>query len=200
MGILETGKAELRSAMRAMLLRVGREQRTEWDAQICERAMESGLLRDAEWVYAYAPLGWEPGIWNILEQVLDEGGKLALPRTGPKDGEMSFVQVSSLAELKKGRFGILEPGTEAEPLPAPVPGARITVLTPGLAFAPDGRRLGKGGGYYDRFFAVRPGVTSVGIAYEWQIRDDVLEGEQDMRVAWIVTPDRVIQTGLQSRP
>lgn len=186
--------------MRAALSDIGREQRAEWDAKIEERITESSLLREAEWVYAYAPLSWEPGTQGFLERILTEGKRLALPRTGPKDGDMSFEWVRSISELKKGRFGILEPEAKAEPLSAPVPGERITVLTPGLAFAPDGRRLGKGGGYYDRFFAARPGITSVGIAYECQIRDDIPEGADDMRVAWIVTPERIIQAGLWCRP
>ena len=77
--------------------------------------------------------------------------------------EMNFYSVNSLGhDLEKGRWGILEP-TPSCPM---IDGEKIDLfLCPGMAFTKSGQRLGKGRGYYDRFFhhnaqnAIRYGIT-----------------------------------------
>ena len=73
-----------------------------------------------------------------------------------------------------------------------MPGQLDLAVVPGVGFDLAGRRLGRGGGHYDRFLASAPGLPAVGLAYEFQIRD-VLPGEpHDRDVNWIVTEERVI--------
>jgi 5-formyltetrahydrofolate cyclo-ligase len=70
------------------------------------------------------------------------------------------------------------------------------VLVPGVAFDAEGRRLGYGGGFYDRLLPLmRPDVARVAGAYEEQIVDRVPTAAHDQRVPCIVTPGRVIITG-----
>jgi 5-formyltetrahydrofolate cyclo-ligase len=65
------------------------------------------------------------------------------------------------------------------------------VLVPLLAFDAEGRRLGYGGGYYDRTLAAlragAPGVLAVGVAFSAQEAQDLPEDEFDERLDWIVT-------------
>ena len=72
-------------------------------------------------------------------------------------------------ELSVGAFGILEPvGDTFEAL------ADIDlVIVPGMAFTRDGRRLGRGRGYYDRLFPRLTSAYRLGLCHEWQLVDDI---------------------------
>ena len=70
----------------------------------------------------------------------------------------------------------------------PDPMAVDVVIVPGVAFTPDGARLGQGGGWYDRFLArVRPDCTSVGVGFDPQIVDVLPTEPHDVRLDGIVT-------------
>ena len=70
----------------------------------------------------------------------------------------------------------------------PDPAAVDVVIVPGVAFAPDGARLGQGGGWYDRFLAsVRPDCTSIGVGFDPQVVDALPTEPHDIRLHGIVT-------------
>ncbi len=109
------------------------------------------LWRRAERVGAYMAITGEPIL--ELEWMLQKN--LLLPRL---DGDrLRFLRVGSTKDLEHGAYGICQPRQdliEEEP---------DLVLVPGLAFDPQGRRLGRGKGFYDRFLEGRP-VVRVGVA------------------------------------
>lgn len=76
-----------------------------------------------------------------------------------------------------------------EPLGAAVPPAAVDVwIVPGLAFTRDGKRLGYGGGYYDRFLAAaRPDARKLGVAYPFQILSDLPTDAHDARLDAVVS-------------
>lgn len=102
----------------------------------------------ASTVRAFVSLPDEPDTFPILRRVLADGKTLLLPRvTG--HGTMDWVRIPDLNLLQRGAYGIWEP-------PAALPPACETdglALIPCLAVGTDGVRLGRGGGYYDRFLA-----------------------------------------------
>ncbi len=70
------------------------------------------------------------------------------------------------------------------------------VIVPGLAFDTAGNRLGRGGGYYDRFLRrLRRSATTVGLAFDAQIVDAVPADDRDFGMDIIVTDRRVCRTG-----
>jgi 5-formyltetrahydrofolate cyclo-ligase len=76
------------------------------------------------------------------------------------------------------------------------PGHVDVVVVPGLAFTPDGHRLGQGAGWYDRFLAeVRPNCTGIGVCFDEQLVDAVPTEPHDLRVRWVVTPTQTVGTG-----
>lgn len=99
-------------------------------------------------VRAFVSLPDEPDTFPILRRALADGKTLLLPRvTGP--GTMDWVAIPDLSLLQRGAYGIWEP-------PASLPSAAQPgglSLVPCLAVGTDGVRLGRGGGYYDRFLA-----------------------------------------------
>jgi 5-formyltetrahydrofolate cyclo-ligase len=85
--------------------------------------------------------------------------------------------------------------------PDPTPTASVPVdhrsvdlvVVPGVAFTVDGRRLGQGGGWYDRFLADRrPDCQVIGVAFDEQVVDDVPMEPHDVRLRAVVTDVRVI--------
>jgi len=96
----------------------------------------------------------------------------------------------------------LEPGYQDIPEPDPDKTRSLDVqrldlvLVPGLMFDQDGFRVGYGGGFYDRFLNQIPGTTvTVGVGYEFQVRDRVPRMEHDEPVDHVTTPGRVIDSG-----
>ena len=89
-----------------------------------------------------------------------------------------------------------------EPLGDPVDLTQIDLaLIPGLAFTPDGRRLGRGKGFYDRFLPrLRPDCCKCGIGYDFQIVDELPIEAHDILLDAVVTPSDVYRrTDSQSR-
>jgi 5-formyltetrahydrofolate cyclo-ligase len=70
------------------------------------------------------------------------------------------------------------------------------VIVPGVAFDPQGRRLGYGGGFYDRLLPrLRDDCLRVGVAYDEQLVDELPVAEHDAHVHAVVTPSRVLRVG-----
>jgi 5-formyltetrahydrofolate cyclo-ligase len=70
----------------------------------------------------------------------------------------------------------------------PDPTSVDVVIVPGVAFTPDGARLGQGGGWYDRFLtAVRPDCTTIGVGFDAQVVHDLPTEPHDIRLDCIVT-------------
>lgn len=85
-------------------------------------------------------------------------------------------------------FGFEQPAEDAPEIPK---AAVDVVLVPGIAFTPDGKRLGRGAGYYDRFLADFAGDT-VALTTTSRIRPDLPFESHDVRVRWVATEDGVI--------
>ena len=133
-----------------------RTLRAALDMQAVGRGMAAMLFPLPCWaaagtVLAFAAMPDEPDTAAILRQALADGKHLLLPRVLSKTA-MDWVEIPDLALLRPGACGILEPPAD---LPAADPAvfARPLALIPCLAASPDGVRLGRGGGYYDRFLA-----------------------------------------------
>lgn len=151
------------------------------DHKVCERLFSIPEVLKAHCVYGYMNLSWETGTKEILERLWNAGIWVALPKVA---GDcMEFFRVRSMKDLEEGTFHILEPKDSCEAVSWP----DAIVLVPGLAFSRNGNRLGKGGGFYDRFLASEPGHRTAALAYEFQLCDDLPVGEHDRPVDLIVT-------------
>lgn len=124
------------------------------------------------------------GLWNA-----DPRPTLCVPRVDPETGSMSACTIGDPAtESEPGVFGVRSPVAAAA---AVEPGTIGLVLVPGLAFDISGNRLGRGGGYYDRFLAplldANPGVTLIGVCWSGRVVASVPVGPSDVRVGMLVT-------------
>lgn len=147
-------------------------------------------------VAAYIAVRGEIDPGRAVEGLRARGARIALPRAEEswrREVSLSFECVDRDTPLRPGKFGIPEPSADA--LVSVRPGALDIVIAPGLAFDSEGRRLGSGGGYYDRTFDRwhhgRPALL-VGFGYDFQIVDRCPADDHDVAVDLIVTPERVI--------
>lgn len=181
METLAKQKADRRKQMKLLLKAMDRDEKKILDHAVCENLFGLSEVLNAKQVYGYMALSWETGTIEVLERLWERGTKVALPRVF--GSEMDFFEVSSLSDLSEGTFHILEPGEHCEK----VEWADALMLVPGLAFSRDGRRLGKGGGYYDKYLEKYPSLKTVALAYDFQIAEEIPVAEHDKRVDVVVT-------------
>lgn len=131
-----------------------------------------------------------------LDRRLRAGAQIYVPRcegTRIQDGIMEFYRYTGSADLVEGPYGLLEP----KPV-SPLPDAAVPLVwVPGLAFETNGARLGKGGGFYDRYLA-RPqmrGALTIGLCPDEAIAPpgEIPTGPFDLRVNWVVTPTQQLK-------
>jgi len=144
----------------------------------------STLVSPADVVAGYMPIGSEIDCLPLLRMLAADGVPLCLPVVVAPGAPLTFRRWSPGDALALGTFGISEP-TDAAPEVVPQ-----TLLVPMLAFDRQGRRLGYGGGYYDRTLeALRAAddIVAIGVAFAGQLRDKVPVGEGDQPLDWILT-------------
>ena len=139
-------------------------------------------------IAGYWPMGAEMDPRPLMLALAAGGHALALPVTPPRGRPLSFRAWAAGAALRAGPLGTSEPagGDECRP---------DILLVPLLAFDRAGRRLGYGGGHYDRTLAALPGAKAIGIAYAGQEMPEVPAGPQDFRLPLIATEAGVIVCG-----
>ena len=142
-------------------------------------------FKDAQTVFAYYSVGREPDTRKIIEHALSLGKRIVLPISLP-GGVMELREIQSLSELQQARFGIPAPPETAKIVP---PEEVDIILVPAVTYDMEGHRLGRGGGYYDRFLA-KTSAFSVGLARERLIMDAVPREAHDMAVNCVITEKR----------
>ena len=136
----------------------------------------SPLYKEAKTIYGYLPYNQEVRTIPMLEQALREGKRVAVPKV--YGDEMKFIYLDDLTKVEKGYSGIPEPILD-EPV---ADDATALVLTPGLAFDPQGHRIGYGGGFYDKFLASEPDHPTLALCYDFQMLPHLETEEFDMPV------------------
>ena len=100
------------------------------------------------------------------------------------------VRIDGPDQLRKGRWGLLEPCSLE---PYPIENIDI-ILTPGLAFDLSGNRLGRGGGYYDRFLAQKHNASIIALAFSCQMQQHVPININDKMVDILITENMTVHS------
>lgn len=153
-----------------------------WDRPLCD--WFHGNHARGTWG-AYSPLKDEPPILDVLIKLPNVDW--VFPRITASG--LEFCRVKNFSEATswiQGRFSP-EPGASCEVVP---PGKISGLLIPALAYDPSGLRLGRGGGYYDRFLQGFQGLR-VGVIHSAQVLKQLPADGWDQRVDWIATEKAV---------
>lgn len=178
-------RAECKNARRA--LTDGEKERL--DRKIVNKFLNLFQYREAKVLLCYVSTEIEVETYKIMQNALECGKTVAVPRCIDGTREMDFYIITDFSQLESGAFGVLEPNPDVC--------EKLTDLSKGLCIVPalsydlQGFRLGYGKGYYDRFLARFSGET-VGLIYENCLRQSLPHGKFDRRTEKIVTENRVI--------
>ena len=180
-------KQEIRTAMKARRKAVPPEARARASEAVCRRLLAREDVRTAiatgGAIAVYLASPDEISLTDFITTALAQGAVLVAPRWNGTEYELA--RLISLDSCMPGPHGILKPPSSLLPHP-PSLIPRIW-LVPGLAFTADGRRLGYGGGWYDRLLAqASPQAVALGVAYGWQIVDELPAERHDVRVREVV--------------
>ncbi len=141
-----------------------------------EKFAACDAYRAAKTIYGYLPYNQEVRTVPMLEQALKDGKRVAVPKC--YGDEMRFISLEDLSQVAPGYAGIPEPIADG-----PVADDKTAlVLMPGLAFDPQGHRIGYGGGFYDRFLAEEPNHPKVALCYDFQMLPHLETEEFDIPV------------------
>lgn len=169
-------KKELRRTIRERKRAMTEEEILQRSARLGQLFTQSDAYKAAKTIYGYLPYNQEVRTVPMLEQALRDGKKVAVPKVYGE--EMKFLYLDDLTRVAKGYAGIPEPIADG-----PVADDETAlVLMPGLAFDPEGHRIGYGGGFYDKFLAAEPDHPTLALCYEFQMLPKLDTEEHDIPV------------------
>ena len=187
--VIMLDKNEIRAAMKARRKALTPEARKAASEIVCAK-----LAADSDIALRIDPFeGWSPiavylaspqeiDLSPFIRKMLAMGVKVVAPRWNGETYELAVLKGLDEAHLRQGPMGILEPAEAEIVSPEDVE----VWLVPGLAFTRDGKRLGYGGGWYDRLLAEIKFPLSIGIAYAFQVVDDLPSDPHDVPLAGVV--------------
>lgn len=181
-------KPLLRSELLQARREVPADVRQAESAQLCGHLAQA--VDGADAVYAYVPMGTEPGSKDLLDVLFTLCGTVLLPvvRTGPDDEYLPLLWGRYVpGGLVAGRFGTQEPA--APWLPPSVLASAQVVLVPALAVDRRGVRLGRGGGFYDRSLGLcGPGARLVAVVRDSELVEELPGEPHDVPMTHALTP------------
>ena len=179
-------KRQLRRRIIALRDGLDPEARKASSAAVCRGVAESPEFAQARTVLLFASFGSEVDTSDLLREALRQGKRLVLPRVEPETRRLELREARSLdADLAPGTWGIPEP--VADRCREVALESVDFVLVPGVAFDRELRRLGYGGGYYDRILADTAGRAAIAVCFAMQIVERVPADQHDMRVPVLIT-------------
>lgn len=188
-------KQAMRSEIRQRLKSLSADELRYASVLACERLTNLPVVREANVVMLYMPLPGEVDVTPAIVHCLEMGKRVCVPEVNWEQRDMTPVELTSIdeASMQETRHGLRVPAG-AKPIAAELVDV---VVVPGLAFDANGHRLGRGGGFYDRFLArMHEGAAKVAIAFDAQIIDrppGVPMSVTDVSVDTVVTDQRVIE-------
>ena len=173
-------KQELRRSIREQKRAMSQEEILRRSEILAEKFAGCPAYQAARTIYGYLPYNQEVRTVPMLRRALEEGKHVAVPKV--YGDEMKFIYLDDLSQVAKGYAGIPEPIADG---PVAQDGMAL-VLMPGLAFDPQGHRIGYGGGFYDKFLAKEPGHPTVALCYDFQVVEHLQTEEFDIPVDIVI--------------
>lgn len=186
--IIMNDKKMLRKLIKERIASLTPEQIASADEAIMDKLLSQSAWQQAQTVFCYLAVGREIATLPLLRAALAAGKRIAAPLiTSP--GIMEARLISDLADLHPDRYGIPAPPPDSALL---MPMEIDLVIVPGVAFARQTLlRLGRGGGYYDRYLSSCPALR-IALAREAQLLDDILPAEaHDLAMDMLVSEKRI---------
>ena len=193
--LIDNPKVQRRADAKLLRDAMPAKMRATASAAICQKVTTMASFGLCDIILCYAPIGSEVDVLPIAKDALSRGKTVGFPVCNAQTQEMEFYSVNSLDELSEGgMYGEMVPPVSDERLITPTTGTMI--LMPGLLFDKNGRRIGYGGGYYDKYIrrndALFYSSMTVGITYSAFLSDiPIPYSDHDISAALVVTEKKV---------
>lgn len=177
-----------KQSMRELLIQKRRmmsaEERTAQSELILSQLEKMTVFREAKTVLLYYPKNNEVDVLPLFKRYKRD--KVLLLPVTHRNG-MTANPYEGNDKMHRGKVGIPEPTTP------PFEGNIDVIIVPAVAFDKEGNRLGRGGGYYDRFLKKQTHATIIGVGYDFQLVDEVPVRKHDQKMHRIILPSQTIQ-------
>lgn len=134
-------------------------------------------------IHLFIPMENEINITSFIQYALDHNIDVYTSES-LKHGRLRHWKLHSLTELQDGIYGTQFPMNSQI-----YEGTYDLIIIPGLAFTMQGDRVGYGAGYYDRFLIEHPKALKIGVAYSFQIYDELPVETFDIQLDKVVVGD-----------
>ncbi len=159
--------------------------KTEWEAwsnRIYEKIVTHSFFLESEFIYCFINYSNEVDTRRIIEKAWELGKTVAVPKI--HDNDMYFHVIHGFDELEEGYKGILEPMTPK------FTGVKDgLMIMPGVAFDKNKNRIGYGKGFYDRFLDKYPQLSTIAIAFDFQVVEQIPFDEHDWNPQILITEE-----------
>lgn len=177
-------KAEIRRSLLERLKKQNPKIRIRKSRAIEKKLFQRKEFREAKTVMFYVSLPEEVNTRRMIQRSLRLGKRVVVPRVAHRHLEAVSIR-NVTRDLARGRFGLLEPKKH---LPTVSPWEIDLAVAPGIAFDAKGNRLGRGGGYYDRFLKRLSGrVPVIGLAFKLQRLSSLPTSSRDIPVTTLIS-------------
>ena len=177
---LQQEKKRLRELLAQKRRLLSKDDVAEQSGKIVAAVEQMPCFQTAKTVLIYYPTHNEVDLLSLIKRYKKEKTFL-FPVVHRR--MMTVCPYEGNDKMHRGKFNIPEPTTE------PYTGHIDLILVPGVAFDMTGNRLGRGGGYYDRFMAKLGKKTLLaGVGYDFQLVEKVPTNRRDKRMDFVVTP------------
>jgi 5-formyltetrahydrofolate cyclo-ligase len=137
-------------------------------------------------IHIYYPLEQEISTIEVIEFCLKNKVKVVTSKV-LKDKTLKHLEIKSLKKMNSGIFGTMYPSPEVE-----YTGKYDLIVIPAIGFDHNKNRLGFGAGYYDTFLVNHKKTTKIGIAFNYQLIQEIPVEPHDISMDIIITPDKNI--------
>jgi 5-formyltetrahydrofolate cyclo-ligase len=184
---LHAAKRRVREEVLALRAALPEQQRATAEAVIVARLLALPSLQAAHTLLLTLPFRGEWDTRPLVQAASAAGKRVVLPRVDLALRMLALHVITDLArDVAPGYGGIDEPHAH---LPQVAPGEIDWVLVPGVAFDKSGRRLGYGGGFYDRLLPLLPShAQRVAGAFDEQVVEQVPVAPHDVFIHQLVSP------------
>ncbi|WP_170265009.1 5-formyltetrahydrofolate cyclo-ligase [Salibacter halophilus] len=163
-------------------------EREAKDKQIWNRLFNTEEYQKSTTIFVFISFKSEVFTHAAIEKMLKDGKRVCVPVIPRKNDPMEARYIEQISDLKMGLYNIMEPPASAEKANQK---EIDLIIAPGAVFTRKGKRIGYGGGYYDRFLSKFNGDI-IAICYDLQIVDDFRIDEWDVKIQKIITENELI--------
>ncbi len=188
---MEINKSQLRRQMISLRNELSDDEIHQKSKQVFDRICSHSIYKNSKYILSYMSFRNEVDTAAFHSRILKDHKILLLPKVLSKE-VMEFYEVVGMDQLIRSKMGILEPDDTCVLFNDFQ--EKCLMIVPGVGFSKDFKRLGYGGGYYDRYLEKHEEYfIRCGVAFECQWMDEIPCLPHDYLMDYIVTENEWIE-------